>query len=194
MADSPSRVLLFGGSFNPPTLAHEAIMRACLALPGFDEMWVLPSGSWAGKTIDTDDECRLQMVRLVHCEVFASDPRLRVSDFELRLPRPTRTSRTLRTLHEAYPGTDFWFACGGDSYHTMPDWPEADEFMPGLGLVVFTDTPVPEGPRLLRLQLPADVQHDSSTEARALLARGADASHLVSRTVLDYCLAHQVYS
>jgi nicotinic acid mononucleotide adenylyltransferase len=56
------KILLFGGSFSPPTLAHEAIIAACLDMKDFDEVWVMPSGDRADKVIAIQDEDRLKML------------------------------------------------------------------------------------------------------------------------------------
>jgi len=189
------QVVIFGGSFNPPTLAHEAIIRACLALPQFDEVWVMPSGNRADKTILVSDEHRLQMLRLVKASSFQDNTRLIISDFELQLPRPSETRRTLAELHKTYPAVNFWFAMGGDSYHTLPTWPGADEFMPGLQLVVFTGpgTQVAAQDHVLPITLPPEFDDTSSTEVRNLVAHHTSASALVSPAVLEYVTMQHIY-
>ncbi|HSX17083.1 MAG TPA: nicotinate-nicotinamide nucleotide adenylyltransferase [Patescibacteria group bacterium] len=189
------RVLIFGGSFNPPTLAHEAIITACLALPQFDEVRVMPSGSRADKQITVSDEARLEMLHMVHKQTFASNPRLRISDFELQLPRPTRLHRTVSELVKKYPDTEFWFAFGGDAYKAMDSWYNANEFIQNLRIVVFTEHDVPEAAtgRALHLNIPSPFREMSSSEVRAAIARGADASAWVSQPVLRYIAAHHLY-
>src|SRR6185369_6587064 len=100
------RIILYGGSFNPPTIAHEAILQACLALPGFDEVWVMPSRTREDKEITVSDANRLQMLSILQQYAFTGESRLKISDFELKLPAPTRTARTLPALAAAYPGTE----------------------------------------------------------------------------------------
>lgn len=189
------RILIFGGSFDPPTLAHEAIMRACLELPQFDEVWVMPSCSRADKAISTLDEHRLGMLKAVWRTAFEANPRLTVSDLEFRLGPPTRQLRTMRVLSARYPDARFWFAVGGDAYRDMAQWYGARSFMDAIRLVVFTekDMPSADSNRLIRLHLPAALHDMSSGRVRNALARGADASAWISEPVQQYITEHGLY-
>lgn len=189
------QIIIFGGSFNPPTLAHQAIIKACLALPQFDEVWVMPSGSRADKTITTSDEHRLAMLNLVKKEVFGGDPRLVVSRFELNLPRPTRLHQTVAALAKTYPHTTFWFAFGGDAYAAMHTWYKADDFIQNLRVVVFTDHEVPEvaSGRAVKLQIPEPFQQMSSTQVRQAIAGGASAKEWLSPAIATYINGHNLY-
>ena len=80
--EAKRNVLIFGGGFNPPTPAHEAIIGACLEMPQFDEIWLMPSGDRLDKSIDSEDRDRLQMLEIVKSERFGDNPRLHVSDFD----------------------------------------------------------------------------------------------------------------
>lgn len=184
----PHRVLLFGGSFNPPTLAHEEIIARCLDLPSFDEVWLMPSGDRMDKTIPASDKDRLAMLELVRTESFASNPRLHVSRFELDLPRPTATYDTWHALRAAYPGTDFWFVFGRDSYVTMPDWPNGNDLRHGLSMVIFGDETgeKPSAKNVLYMALDADFSNISSTQARRALANNTKLTDIVSRSVARY--------
>lgn len=155
----------------------------------------MPSGNRADKTISASDEDRLAMLQIVKKEVFANDPRLVVSRFELDLPRPTRLHQTVTELQKAYPDTMFWFAFGGDAYAAMHSWYKADEFITRLRIVVFTDRPVPEVAtgRAMRLQIPADFQQMSSTEVREAISRGEDVKSLVSRSIITFINSYELY-
>lgn len=189
-------IIIFGGSFNPPTRAHEAIIRECLAQPLFDEVWVMPSGSRADKTIPTSDQDRLQMLQLLRHDSFADDPRMVVSDFELQLPRPTATRHTVRALTAAYPDVEFWFAFGDDSLRTMPTWPGAEEFMQNMRMIIFSadpDLPAPSDKRRF-VPLPAEMRLVSSTAVRAAATNGGDVDLWVSPAIADYVARRGLYS
>jgi nicotinate-nucleotide adenylyltransferase len=189
------QIIIFGGSFNPPTHAHEAIIAACLGLPQFDEVWVMPSGDRADKTIVTSDEHRLAMLDIVKKEVFANNPRLVISRFELGLPRPTRLHRTVHALAKAYPNTTFWFAFGGDAYTNMRSWYKADEFIDSLDVIVFTDRTVTETAtgRTIKLQIAKPFQQISSTQVRQAVAQGENAKNWLSPAIATYINRHNLY-
>jgi nicotinate-nucleotide adenylyltransferase len=189
------KVLVFGGSFSPPTLAHEAIIEACLLLPQFDEVWVMPSGDRLDKTIAATDKDRLNMLEIVIGAKSAAEPRLKLSDFELRLPRPTQTSQTFPMLARAFPDTEFWLAVGRDSYLSMPEWPDGKSLQRTLRLVVFYsgDAAGLDASNVTAVQLPQAVSDVSSTVARRSIAAGSHADVGVSQPVLDYIKQHNLY-
>lgn len=187
--------MIFGGSFSPPTVAHEAIIEACLALPDFDEVWLMPSGDRADKRMTAPDADRLAMVQIVKEARFSSDPRLVVSDFELKLPRPTTTERTMRELAAAYPRTAFWLVIGFDSYADMPNWEDGATLRQSLNLVVFSDEPqkIPHLPNIVPMELAQVFSNVSSTEVRQALARGMPPEG-VSEAVKTYIKNHGLFS
>jgi nicotinate-nucleotide adenylyltransferase len=182
------RIVIVGGSFSPPTQAHEAIIRACLELPQFDEVWLLPSGNRADKEISMPVDARLQMLEIVKSEVFKNDPRLKVSDFEIRLPRPTKTIATMQALHRARPDTDFWFAYGNDAYLDMPNWEDGATLRAQLKVIIFgsdIDSNL-SADTVMTIPLPRTYDHVSSTLVRRALRDHQALDGLVSAPVARY--------
>ncbi|HSX33478.1 MAG TPA: nicotinate-nicotinamide nucleotide adenylyltransferase [Candidatus Saccharimonadales bacterium] len=189
-----ARILVFGGSFSPPTLAHEAIIGGCLALPGFAELWVMPSADRTDKQIGVSGQHRLAMLEAVQREIFHSDPRLRISDFELQLPAPSATARTVAALETTYPAHEFWFVFGTDSYYDMPHWPDGARLQATLKLVIINrgTEPLPSRPGIRPLRING-MTAISSTQTRQVLQAGADSDTLLSQPVQAYIHAHQLY-
>ncbi|MGH7157581.1 MAG: nicotinate-nicotinamide nucleotide adenylyltransferase [Candidatus Saccharimonadales bacterium] len=190
------RVVIFGGAFSPPTLAHEAIIAALLALPHFDEIWVMPSGDRLDKDMTARDADRLAMLDLVRQVRFVNDSRLKISDFELRMPRPSQTFQTVRALEQAFPGVAFWFAFGPDSYASMPSWPRGVELQHALRIVLFSSggPSVPAKKEVVRVNIPATLGDTSSTQARRLAADGGSLQTQVSSPVARYIQTHALYA
>jgi nicotinate-nucleotide adenylyltransferase len=191
----PKRAVVFGGAFNPPTKAHEAIVAACLALPDVDEVWLMPSGDRLDKTIGCSDQDRLAMLRLLQERVFGSDPRLRVSDFELRLQRPTKTYETVRALRRAHPNTAFSFVFGRDSYLTMPGWPQGKQLRTDLQMLIFTSGPGEQisAPNVTMLDIPEAYGAVSSTAARTAAAGNRSLTDIVDPAIATYIKEYQLY-
>jgi nicotinate-nucleotide adenylyltransferase len=191
------KVVIFGGAFSPPTLAHEAISAALLHLPDFDEVWVMPSGDRIDKHMSARDHDRMAMLERVQKERFADEPRLKITDFELRMSRPSKTYDTLTALEKTFPGTEFWFAYGPDSYVSMPNWPSGKKLQQKVKVVLFSSG----GPKVtvhgpvIRLDIPDKFGDTSSTMARRLAAEGAkDFGRVVSQPVADYIQEHSLYA
>ena len=190
------KIIVFGGSFSPPTVAHEAIIRACLALPGFSAVWVMLSGDRRDKPMTASDADRVAMLELMKRQCFQGDPGLIISSFELRLPRPTATYRTVAALQQAYPETAFWFVLGADSYRSMatPAWERGQELRDALNLVVVSrDGRVGDEDghvQRLAVNTPDDV---SSTAARTAARMGAPLDALVCPAIRAYIAAKKLY-
>jgi nicotinate-nucleotide adenylyltransferase len=181
------KVIIFGGSFSPPTLAHEEIIRQCLALAGFDEVWLMPSADRADKIISAGEAERLKMLQILKNKVF-KDPRLQICDIEYRLPKPTQLNRTVQFLSQEYPNNEFWFVFGGDAYRDMPNWANGEWLQNNLNIIIFSDTKPNQAnnTRVKHLKLPARFSQMSSTLARI------NPKGIVSPEILEYLGLHPI--
>lgn len=189
-----SRVIVFGGGFNPPTNAHANIMKACLELPAFDEVWVMPSGDRVDKQMAITDEHRLNMLNLVKEEEFENDSRLVISDFELKLPRPNQTIETIGRLANKYTNIDFWYAYGVDAYYGMPNWSHGAELQSYLNMIIFNrgavNIPKREGIINLKIDKCDDI---SSTDVREMVTIGLPIGEFVCNSVNEYIKNNGLY-
>lgn len=90
------RVLLFGGTFDPPHQRHVSMASAAATLLDCDRIVVMPAGrSPLRRGVETaPPELRLAMTRAA----FAAEPRAVVSDLEMRRGGTSYTVDTLRAL------------------------------------------------------------------------------------------------
>ena len=130
-----NKVGIFGGSFNPIHLGHTALAAAICDRGLVDEVWFMVSPQNPFKVDEEllDEQRRLAMVRLA----VAGDERLRASDFEFTLPRPSYTSVTLRALTDAYPNTEFSLIIGEDNWDAFDRWHEADYILTHHPIIVY---------------------------------------------------------
>jgi nicotinate-nucleotide adenylyltransferase len=188
---------LFGGSFNPPHVAHLALAEACADAAGLDCVLWAPAPSPPHKRAAglAEPEHRLAMTRLA----IAGNARFEVSDIEFRRPGPHYTVDTLRVLRDEHPGADFALIVGGDSLAGFASWHEPEEILRLARLIVYrrpgTDladiapdilarTTVVDGPAL-------DL---SASELRARIAAGRSVRYLVPDAVLSYLAEHSLYA
>ena len=188
---------LFGGSFNPPHVAHLAVAEACAEAAGLDTVWWMPTPTPPHKRADpalAAPEHRLAMARLAA----EGNVRFAVSDVEFRRPGPHFTVDTLRALRDEHPGNTFALVVGGDSLAAFATWREPEAILelarlvvyrrPGADLAgvpdtVLARTTVVDGPAL----------ELSGTELRARIAGGQSVRYLVPDAVLAYVGAHGLY-
>lgn len=179
-----TRVALFGGSFNPPHVAHQMVGLWVLETQAVDELWMVPTWRHAfGKPL-VDFEHRFRMCELA---MAALGPRAKVSRIEADLGRPaSRTHDTLEALTARHPGTAFRVVVGSDILGELDKWyrwNDVARMAPPI-VVARRGHPGSDGPELAEV---------SSTEVRARLARGDSAIPLVPIPVMDYIAREGLY-
>ncbi len=184
------RIALFGGSFNPPHVAHQMAALYVLETAPIDEIWLLPTFRHAhGKALAPFDD------RLAMCELAARalGARAKVSDVERELGDESRTLRTLRTLQARFAEHIFSLVIGADLLAEVPSWYGGAELQRSVPFIVVGRSGAGTGDagagRGGALALP----EISSTQVRAALAAGSSVEGLVPRAVLDYIYRHNLY-
>src|SRR3989344_2688676 len=110
------RIGLYGGTFSPPHLGHASVIEALLRSFSCDEIWVIPSADRLDKKTSASGEHRIKMIELMIGELFPyPTTSVVVSDFELKLNKPTVTYETLKLLKEKYPSHEFYFVLGSEN-------------------------------------------------------------------------------
>lgn len=174
--------IIYGGAFNPPTLAHEAILRACVGYASEHgaEVWVMPSGDRFDKTIPTERATRLAYV----AAMLEGLDGVKVDTSELDRPVEVETYDTVVELEQSHPDRQFTFVFGADSTQTMGTWKGGNELLKNLPMLVVER----EGSEISPLaekavRLPVVAPNTSSTEVRNRLTRGEAVDGLVSEAV-----------
>lgn len=115
------RVLIYGGSFNPPHLGHEAALRSAADAVHPDKILVIPSNIPPHKAMaegSPSAEERLLMTRLA----FSDFQEAEVSDLELLREGTSYTVETLRQIREEMPEAELFFLVGTDMLLYMEHW------------------------------------------------------------------------
>ena len=179
------QVVIYGGAFNPPTKAHQAIVQAGAeyASEMNGSFWLLFSGVRRDKGIGVDRDTRISYGEALLASVDA-ECELLVQTHELDRGF-SQTIDTVRQLEEAYPDTQFTWIFGSDSIQTMPKWHGGNWLLRNLQMLV-----VQRAGYELELQdnmtaLEADAITCSSTGVRERLAEGQRIDDLVPKQVLQ---------
>lgn len=201
-----ARVALFGGSFNPPHVAHQLVALYVLETQPVDELWFVPTYAHPFAKQLVAFEHRVAMCERVAA---ALGPRAKVSRAEAELAaRPDFvSSRTLDLVeHLAAQGHALRLVVGTDILAETAKWHRWDDVVARAPLIVIGRAGhLPPGSTATGLAMP----EISSTEVRAWLA--ADAAQrgtgggaasdgmspvggLVPASVLRYIAEHTLYS
>ena len=114
------RVALFGGSFNPPHVAHQLVALYVLETAPVDELWFVPAlrapvRQAAGAVRGPDRDVRARGRG-------AGAARAASATSSARWAAPSRTLRTIRRLRELHPAHEFSLVIGADLLAEVATW------------------------------------------------------------------------
>ena len=118
------RVALFGGSFNPPHVAHQLVALYVLETQPVDELWMIPCFLHPFEKSLQPFSDRLEMCRRA---AGGLGGRVRVSEVEGELGGESRTLRTVQALQAAHPEHQFSLIIGSDLQAETASWYRAEE-------------------------------------------------------------------
>lgn len=121
----PLRVALFGGSFDPPHLAHVLAVRHTLETREVDRVLVVPVLAHAFEKDLAPFEHRIRMTELAMSGIAGAE----VSRVEEELGAPSRTLRTVRALATAHPEWALRLLIGADILAERDRWLGWDEIV-----------------------------------------------------------------
>ena len=182
---------VFGGSFDPPHVAHLLTASYVLSTGGFERVLVVPVYEHA-----FDKPLAPFVHRLAMCRACFDGLRdVSVSDVEAELPRPSYTERTLERIARDHPEFRLRFVMGSDALADTSKWHDYERVVELAPPFVVTRRGY-ERPELGPPVLP----ELSSTHVRELFARSrtdagarAELSALVPASVIAYADEHELY-
>ena len=206
------RIGIFGGTYNPIHLGHTALASYICNLGLVDEVWLMvsPQNPFKQDHQLLDEAIRLRLATLAVRDF----PRLRASDFEFHLPRPSLTYVTLQELSRAYPDDAFSLIIGADNWDAFPKWRNADDILAHYPIIVYpretvsderlavSDGHMPTLPSLTGgvgggspiFLSSAPLYPISSTAIRTAIAAGDDVSPWLDPAVLDEIRRLRLYA
>lgn len=177
------RVAVFGGSFNPPHIAHVLAVTYVASLGLCERVMVVPVHAHAFDKHLAPFSVRLRMCQ----EAMGFIPGVQISDIEASLPPPNYTLHMLRALSARNPDWQLRLVVGADvlgDSHKWHAWEEVCALAPPivLGRVGYArpDAPPPVLP---------DV---SSTRIRELLAARSAEAQAELQLLLPLCVRETI--
>ena len=179
------KIGLYFGSFNPIHHGHLIIASHVVQNTNLDQVWfvVSPQNPLKASAGLLNEYHRLH---LVHLAIEGMD-RLKTSDIEFHLPRPSFTIDTLTYLSEKYPQHKFSVLMGSDSYQNLPKWKNFELILSNYALYVYLrpkyemPNPLPAGTQVVK----APLLEISATHIRHNLLNHKSIRYLVPDKVLE---------
>lgn len=137
--DRPTIVVL-GGSFNPPTLAHEQLLLETIKKTHADFGIFVPSSeAYVTRKMNKTASrfCYSEAQRKAMLDLICEDqPKLKVDTCEYGDDGKGHTFQTMQTIQKAYPDHTIKFLIGDDKLNIIPRWGNAETFFQTFGFIV----------------------------------------------------------
>ena len=177
------KIGLFFGSFNPIHNGHLIIANHILNETALEKVWFIISPQnpfkQTSSLLNTYD--RLHLVN----RAVENDNRIKGSDIEFHLPKPSYTSATLAYLKEKYPGYEFSIIIGSDSFQNLSKWKNYETIIHNYELIIYKRTGFEIinniGARVLIMDAP--LLEISATYIRELVKENKSIKYLVPESI-----------
>ena len=129
------RIGLYFGSFNPIHTGHLIIANHVLNETNLQKVWfvISPQNPFKPSASLLNEYDRLHFVQ----KAVEDDTRLKASNIEFSLPKPSYTAHTLSYLAEKYPSDQFTIIMGSDSFQNLPNWKNAEIILSNYPIIVY---------------------------------------------------------
>jgi nicotinate-nucleotide adenylyltransferase len=132
---SSIQVGLYFGSFNPIHVGHLIIANHILNESDLQKIWfvVSPQNPFKESVALLNEYDRFHLVQ----KAVENDPRLKASDIEFSLPKPSYTVHTLAYLREKYPNYAFSIIMGSDGFQNLDKWKNVSAIVSQYPIIIY---------------------------------------------------------
>lgn len=186
---------VFSGSFNPIHVGHLMLANYIVEYTEIDEVWFLVSPHNPLKLVDEllDEKNRFHMVELA----LKKYDKLKASDFEFSLPKPSYTINTLAALKNKYTEHEFSLIIGADNWTDFDSWKEYDKILENYKIKVYPRLgeriTIPKKMKQMVEALDSPIVEVSSTFIREGIEEGKDMRAFLPEGVFEYIKEEKLY-
>ncbi len=129
-----NKIVVLGGSFNPPTTAHLELMRAAMEATGAAKGIFVPAAhSYVAKKMKKQKHPGDVLSEAIRVEALESmcgaDDRLSVSRIRMKSVGQGYDYEMMVSLQKENPGSELFFLVGGDKLNILSRWHRIDDFL-----------------------------------------------------------------
>ena len=189
------KIGLFFGSFNPVHVGHLIIANYLVEQSDLTELWLVvsPHNPFKERNTLADDYDRFDMV----AKSVEDHPKLRASNVEFDLPKPSYTIDTLTYLTEEYPDTEFVLIMGGDNLGSLHKWKNYEQILKNYSIYVYKRPEYDLGDLVshpnIKIFGEAQLIEISSTFIRQLIREGKSIRYWVTEETRDIIESSGLY-
>lgn len=188
-------IALYFGSFNPVHNGHLIIANHIANYTNLDRIWfvVSPQSPYKKQISLLNENHRKHLIDLA----IEGEKKLRSSNIEFKLPKPSYTSETLLYLSEKYTQNTFTIILGSDSFQNIKNWKNASYLLENYSFLIYERPGFKVKPEMLsprRVVLKAPLLQISSTQIRKMVKEKKSIRFLVPDIVNEEIQNNQYYN
>lgn len=188
------KIGLFFGSFNPIHHGHLIIANHLAETSDLAEIWfvVSPQNPFKKAGSLLNENHRYHLIKLA----VEGEKKLKASNIEFKLPRPSYTSDTLIYLKEKYPRYSFSIIIGSDGFQNIEKWKNTNIILSNYPILIYKrpgfeiKEPLPASISVVN----APLLEISSTLIRYMIKNKKNIRYLVPDIVKDEIEINRFYS
>ena len=197
------RIVIFGGTFNPPTRAHLDIATEALYYLDAEKVLFVPVSDLYKKD---DVEISYHRVNMLNLAI-GNFRRLEIDFTEVDAVALTHTYETVEKIKSRYQDKELFLLIGADNLEDFKNWKNQRSIMENCSLLVVNRNnssidEIIESNEILTefkdkiIEAPIEEIEISSTEVRNRIASGEleGLENLVDKEVIDYIIENKLYS
>ena len=197
------RIVIFGGTFNPPTRAHLDIATEALYYLDAEKVLFVPVSDLYKKD---DVEISYHRVNMLNLAI-GNFRRLEIDFTEVDAVALTYTYETVEKIKSRYQDKELFLLIGADNLEDFKNWKNQRSIMENCSLLVVNRNnssidEIIESNEILTefkdkvIEAPIEEIEISSTEVRNRIASGEleGLENLVDKEVIDYIVENKLYS
>ena len=178
------KIGLYFGSFNPVHIGHLIIANHILNNEPLDEVWfvVSPQNPFKKAAGLLNEQHRLSLVKMA----IEGEKKLKATNIEFKMPKPSYTIDTLTILSEKYPHHTFSIILGSDGFQNIEKWKNYKQIINNYNIYIYR-RPMFEITKDLAeniKMITAPLLEISSTQIRKNIKEGKSIRYLVTDEVM----------
>lgn len=129
------QIAIFGGSFDPPHIGHQTIVKKAIKKLDIDLLIIVPAFLNPLKIKSfLDAKTRFKLLK----KLFSKFDNIKVSNYEIKKERAVYSIETIRYIKKKYKPSKIYLIIGADNYKTFHLWDRYKEIKELVTLVVVT--------------------------------------------------------
>ena len=183
------KIGFFGGSFNPPTIAHLEIVDSAINEFNLDKLIIVPMGDKYQKDGLISFEHRKKMLELA----FKYNNKVEISNMQENQTKRVYAIDSFKSIDKKYSNYSRYFIMGMDNFSNIQNWKNYEELIDKRKFIVFKRNNIEVNCNLKDVQFLNINQDVSSTLVRKQIKLNENFNNLVNLDVVKYIKINELY-